>query len=85
MSGRIVAMLAPLVLLRGTAIDILLFNNVVSRLAITLVRGFIIARNETGVNFSEFVLVMKRLNTVSYISQSRLANSLGDKPGQGNP
>ena len=38
-----------------------------------------------GTKSTFFVLVMKRLNTVSYISQSRLANSLGDKPGQGNP
>jgi hypothetical protein len=32
-----------------------------------------------------FVLVIKRLNTVDYISQRRFANSLGDKPGMGNP
>jgi hypothetical protein len=33
----------------------------------------------------ETVLVIKRLNTVDYISQRRFANSLGDKPGMGNP
>jgi hypothetical protein len=31
------------------------------------------------------VLVIKWLNTSGYISESRLANSLGDKPGLGNP
>ena len=31
------------------------------------------------------VLVIESLNTTGYISQSRLANSLGDKPGLGNP
>lgn len=31
------------------------------------------------------VLVTKRLNSAGYINQMRLANSLGDKPGLGNP
>ena len=31
------------------------------------------------------VMVKQKMNTCYYISQSRLANSLGESPGMGNP
>jgi two-component system KDP operon response regulator KdpE len=36
-------------------------------------------------NAGKVVMVKQKMNTWDYISQSRLANSLGERPGMGNP
>jgi CheY-like chemotaxis protein len=44
-----------------------------------------IAQGNTQVFETNFVIVIKSLNSAGYISMSRFANSFGDNPGLGNP